>query len=254
MIRNDLPKAIHNRDLFLSYQPIFDTQTNKLIGTEALIRWNHREKGIIYPHKFIGIAEKTGLIISIGEWVLFNACEQNKKWQDLGYTPLYISINVSMVQLEQPYFYRIVKNVLDKTKLDPKYLQLEITETIFTKNSSLIQENIEEILKMGVKFAIDDFGTGYSSLGQLSEISIGNLKIDRSFINGIEDNPNKRKIIKAVISMARSLNIELTAEGVETEEQLNFLKENRCDMVQGFLLSRPLLPEEIEKILVRFQF
>lgn len=246
-MKNDLFRAIELDELFLNYQPIYDSNTNTLVGTEALIRWNHRHKGVIPPLKFIPIAEKTGLIYDIGEWVLFTACTQNKLWQDLGYKPIYISVNVSVLQLEQHDFYDKVIDVLERTELDPKYLQLEITETYFKENYQLISNNMKKINELGVGFAIDDFGTGYSSLGQLSELNINTLKIDRMFIDGVDSNINNSKIVKAVISLAKSLNIGLTAEGVERNEELNFLKENNCGIVQGYLFSKPIAPDQLLK-------
>lgn len=250
-MKNNLVKAILDEDLFLNYQPIYDACTNKLMGVEALLRWKHKEKGIIPPTKFIPIAEKSGMIHPIGEWVLLNACMQNRKWQELGYKPIYISVNVSVLQLEQSNFCEIIQRVLKESMLDPRYLQLEVTETYFTQSYESIEKNIKEISKLGIKLAIDDFGTGYSSLGQLCEININNLKIDRSFIDGVEMNVNKSKIVKAVITLAESLNISLTAEGVETQEQLNFLKNNRCTSVQGYLFSKPVETIEIESLLTK---
>lgn len=248
-IKTDLRQAISRDELFLNYQPIYNTVSNELIGVEALLRWNHGERGIIPPGDFIPIAEKTGLIHEIGRWVLLNACRQNKEWQDLGYKPIYISVNVSVLQLEHEDFYEEVMSILCKTGLNPKYLQLEITETFFTQNYKSIVSVVKKLSNQGVRFAIDDFGTGYSSLGQLCEININNLKIDRMFIDGVEKNINKSKIVKAVISLAESLNINLTAEGVETVEQLVFLKENRCTLAQGFLFSKPVENDDIIKLL-----
>lgn len=250
-MKNDLAKAISNEDLFLNYQPIYDTEINKLVGVEALVRWNYKKSKIIPPLKFIPIAEETGLIHALGEWVLINACNQNKVWLDLGFKPVYMSVNVSVIQLEEPNFSGMVKRVLNEFQLDPKYLQLEITETFFTQSYKLIEGAIKELSSLGIRFAIDDFGTGYSSLGQLAELNINNLKIDRMFIDGVDKNINKGKIVKTVISLAESLDILLTAEGVETNEELEFLKENRCTVAQGYLFSRPVEAYKIEGLLER---
>lgn len=247
-IKTDLIQAISKGELFLNYQPIYNTITNKLIGVEALLRWNHSERGVIQPGKFIPIAEKIGIIHDIGRWVLFNACKQNKEWQDTGFEPIFVSVNVSVLQLEHKDFYDEVLAILCRTGLEPKYLQLEITETFFTQNYKSIVMTVKKLSSLGIGIAIDDFGTGYSSLGQLCEININNIKIDRMFIDGVDKNINKSKIIKAVISLAESLNINLTAEGVETLGQLNFLKENRCTLAQGFLFSKPVEKEDIEKL------
>ena len=248
-MKNDLFRAMELKEFSLDYQPIYDVTTNQLVGAEALIRWNHKKRGNIPPLKFIPISEKTGMIYPIGEWVLYNACRQNKEWQDLGYKPIYISVNVSVLQLEQPDFYVKVKSILDSANMDPKYLQLEITETYFTKKYDQIVKNIKKLNDLGIKFAIDDFGTGYSSLGQLSELNINTLKIDRVFIDRVDSNINNSKIVKAVISLAKSMNIGLTAEGVERSEELIFLKENKCDIVQGYLFSKPVDSNTLQKYL-----
>lgn len=237
-VKNNLRNALVNKELFLEYQPIFDVSEDRIVGAEALVRWHFNGSEIIPPLKFIPIAEKNGFMQSIGEWVMNEACSQNKLWQDNGNRPIYVSVNVSIIQLEQPNFCEIVKRALINSRLDPEYLQLEITETIFTKSYDKIVDAINAINELGVKAAIDDFGTGYSSLGQLSRLEIAKLKIDKSFISEININDNKNKIVKAIISLAKSLNLELTAEGVETREQLDFLIKNDCNMVQGYLYSK----------------
>ncbi|MDF2840547.1 MAG: domain S-box/diguanylate cyclase protein [Clostridia bacterium] len=246
-IKNNLRNAITNQEFFVEYQPIIDINNRNLVGVEALLRWRLKAGEIISPVKFIPVAEKNGFMQSIGEWVLRAACEQNRAWQDKGHVPIYVSVNVSIMQLEQSNFCDILRKVLKESNLNPKYLQLEITETIFTKNYDDIVQTIKRINALGVAVAIDDFGTGYSSLGQLSRLEITKLKIDRSFISEINDNENKNKIVKAIISLAESLNFELVAEGVETKEQLDFLKKNDCSIVQGFLFSRPLAADEVER-------
>ena len=249
-IKNNLRNAITNDELFLEYQPIFDVAENRIIGAEALVRWNFNNCELIPPMKFIPVAEKNGFMQAIGEWVLKTACKQSKLWQENGSAPIFISVNVSIIQLEQANFCETVKKALEYSQLAPEYLQLEITETIFTKNYDKIVEAIKAINEMGVQVAIDDFGTGYSSLGQLSRLEITKLKIDRSFISEINDNENKNKIVRAIISLADSLNLELIAEGVETKEQLDFLINNDCNMVQGYLYSKPIPAYAIEKLLI----
>jgi len=250
-IKNNLRNAIANNELFLEYQPIVDVPANRIVGVEALLRWRYNGTENIPPLKFVPVAEKNGFMQSIGEWVLHTACMQNKLWQDKGYKPIFVSVNVSIIQLEQPDFCDVVREVLKASKLEPEYLQLEITETIFTKNYERILEAIKRINSLGVKVAIDDFGTGYSSLGQLSRLEIAKLKIDKSFIQEISGNENKKKIVKAIISLADSLSLELIAEGVETREQLDFLIRNDCNMVQGYLYSKPLDASTVEKYLGR---
>jgi diguanylate cyclase (GGDEF)-like protein/PAS domain S-box-containing protein len=246
--KNNLRNALANKELFLEYQPIIDVAKNQMVGTEALLRWNFNGSEIISPMKFIPIAEKNGFMQSIGEWVMNEACSQNMVWQNNSKRPIYVSVNVSIIQLEQPNFCEVVKEALKNSKMDPEYLQLEITETIFTKNYDKIVETIKSINELGIKIAIDDFGTGYSSLGQLSRLDIAKLKIDKSFISEINKNENKNKIVKAIISLANSLKLELTAEGVETSEQLDFLLKNDCNIVQGYLYSKPIDAGAIEKL------
>lgn len=253
-IKRDLTNSIRNDELFLNYQPIFDISTNKMIGVEALVRWNHKIKGVIPPIKFIPIAEKTGMIHEIGKWTLTEACKQKKEWQEMGYEDIRMSVNVSVLQLEKTGFDDIVRNALNISNLAPEFLQLEITETYFTQDYDLIKKTIVDLVELGVNFSIDDFGTGYSSLGQLCELKINNLKIDKMFIDDVNENINKAKIVKAIISLADNLEISLTAEGVETEGELNFLKENQCKLVQGFIFSKPVEAKEIEKKLKNKKF
>lgn len=248
-IKTDLAHSLIKNELYLDYQPIYNAEHNKIVGTEALLRWNHNTKGLISPIRFITIAEKTGMIHVIGKWVLFNACMQNARWQRANYKPLYISVNVSVLQIEKPGFVEIVKNVLEKTQMDPKYLQLELTETIFVKDYNQIKKSINEISKLGVKFAIDDFGTGYSSLNQLMELEINNLKIDRNFIDHVDKSHNKSKIVTATITLAKSLDIGIIAEGAERIEEVEFLKENECNIVQGYYFSKPLNKVDLEELL-----
>ncbi len=249
-MKSGLRNAISNMELFLQYQPVIDVAKDEIVGAEALLRWKLSEAELIPPLKFIPVAEKNGFMQSIGEWVIKTACEQNKEWQNKGKRPIFVSVNVSIIQLEQPNFCEIIKKALEDSHLNPECLQLEITETIFTKNYEKIVETIKAINGLGVKVAIDDFGTGYSSLGQLSRLDITKLKIDKSFISEINDNENKNKIVKAIISLADSLSLELVAEGVETNEQLDFLIKNDCNIVQGYLYSKPLLASEIEILLI----
>ncbi|NLJ77731.1 MAG: EAL domain-containing protein, partial [Tissierellia bacterium] len=254
-MKNDLARAISRDELFLNYQPIYDINQGEgeLVGVEALLRWKNENGKIISPSKFIQLAERMGLIHSIGDWVLMNACKQNRKWQDQGHRPIYISVNISILQLEQPGFDRIVERILEESGLDPEYLHLEITETFFTQNYRMVNEAIGRLSRLGIRLSIDDFGTGYSSLSQLCQFNIHNLKIDRSFIDGVDNDENKSKIVKAVISLANSLKVGLIAEGVETRAQLNFLKNNECNIVQGYLFSKPIDTEQIERILIGYE-
>lgn len=250
-IKSDLPYAFDKKEIFLNYQPIVNSSNNSVIGLEALVRWNHGVKGLISPAKFIPIAESSDFIHEIGEWVLTKACIQNVTWQQLGYKPVYISVNVSVKQIVKPGFTNIIKSVLKTSKMDARYLQLEITESIFSSDYETIKKTVTEISDLGVKFALDDFGTGYSSLVQLAQLPINNLKIDRVFIDHVDESSSKSKIVKATISLAKSLNIGIIAEGVERFEELNFLNENRANVIQGYYYSKPLSVDKITDLLLK---
>lgn len=242
-IKKDLKTAIEKGEFFLCYQPIIDIRTKKMASMEVLIRWRHPKKGIISPGKFITIAEETGLIIPIGEWVLKTSCSQLKEWHDIGYTDYGLSVNISVIQLQQHGFAEVVSRVLAETGLKSKYLELEITESAFMESNHTVTMNLIHLRKRGVKVSIDDFGTGYNSLKYLQEFSVNSLKIDRTFIFNIKADVNK-VIIDTVISLGHKINAEITAEGVEIKEQYEYLKMKGCDKIQGYYFSKPLLPEE----------
>ncbi len=242
----ELRQAIAKEEFFLQYQPQIDSVSEKLVAVEALIRWNHPTRGILLPIDFIPLAEETGLIVFMGEWVLRKACAQNKAWQDAGFPPIRVAVNVTAQQFKQELsFVETVKNILQETKLEAKYLELELTENVILSNLEIIR-TAAELKKLGVIIAIDDFGTGYSSLSYLHKIPLDRLKIDRSFIQHIQSNKDDEVIIRAVIAMAKNLNLEVLAEGVETLDQLNFLKKNQCNDVQGFYFSKPLSANDLE--------
>ncbi len=244
----ELRHAIANKEFFLVYQPQFSLQESNMIAVEALVRWQHPKGGLILPLDFIPLAEETGLIIPIGEWVLEEACRQNKAWQDSGISPFRVAVNTTTHQLQQANFDVTVANILQKTNLDPKYLELEITENVIITNAE-VGQMINKLKKVGVKIALDDFGTGNSSLNYLKNVQIDRLKIDRSFVQNIELNSSDEVIIQAIIAMGKSLNFEVIAEGVETKKQLDFLETKECKEVQGFYFSKPLLPSDLEKFL-----
>ncbi|OPJ54978.1 bifunctional diguanylate cyclase/phosphodiesterase [Alkalithermobacter paradoxus] len=251
IIDNDIRSAISKNELYICYQPIVDVMKKKIIGAEALLRWNHSELGSISPSEFIPIAEKNGCINSIGNWVIENVCRQNKLWQDLGYKNIFVSVNVSVRQLEEKDFVEKIKSILKSTNLDPRYLEIEITESAYMENIDNIISELKKLKDIGVGISIDDFGTGYSSLSQLSRLNIDKLKIDKSFVDNIENNDTNIKIVGAIIMVAKSLNIDVIAEGVENKRQLSILKKQRCKKVQGYVFSRPLTPDEFEKRLIR---
>ncbi len=253
VLENKLRKAVEKDEFLLHYQPQIDLKTNKIVGVEALIRWKDPEsEELIYSGQFIPLAEETGLIMSIGEWLLQTACRQNKAWQDAGYSPMNMAINMSGRQFKQQKIVKMISDELEKTGLDPKYLELELTESILLQ-TEVTSGILESFADLGIKLSIDDFGTGYSSLSYLKKLPINNLKIDQSFIRGISKNASDREIIKAIITMSHSLNIKVIAEGVEYENQLNFLCELGCDMAQGYLFCYPVPAEKLSELLSKEQ-
>ncbi|WP_413356494.1 EAL domain-containing protein [Robertmurraya sp. 2P01SA] len=245
-----LRKALQKDEFFLCYQPLIDLNTGKLYGSEALIRWNHPALGLVPPGDFIPLAEETGLIEEIGSWVLKTACKQNKQWQDLGLEGLTVSVNVSANQFQQTKFVKEVKRALADARLEPKYLTLELTESTMLRNIDHSIEVMKSLQELGVRVSIDDFGTGYSSLSYLKDLPINTLKIDRSFINNLSLETTDIAIVKAIITMGHGLAVKVVAEGVETEEQINLLKDLKCHYAQGFYLHRPLTTDDFEKALL----
>ncbi len=242
-METDLRRALDNDEFFLDYQPQLDLRLGRIVGAEALLRWNHPEKGLVSPVQFIPLAEETGLIGPLGEWVLRTACRQNKAWQEAGYSPIRIAVNLSAYQLRQPDFVDLVDRVLQETGLDPWWLELELTESLVMDNAESSEEVLAKISKRGILLAIDDFGTGYSSLSYLKNFTVDRIKIDRSFVGQLPNDLNDSAIVETILAMARTLKLEVVAEGVETMEQLDFLKKYDCQMVQGFYLGRPMVAE-----------
>jgi diguanylate cyclase (GGDEF)-like protein/PAS domain S-box-containing protein len=247
-LETQLRQAIANKEFFLCYQPQFDISTEKLVAIEALIRWKHPQKGIISPLDFIPLAEATGLIIPIGEWALRTACKQNKTWQDAGFPPIRVAVNITTHQLHQYNLVKSITDILHETKLNPEYLELELTENSIVNNASVI-DTITALKTIGIRIALDDFGTGYSSLNFLRSLPIDRLKIDKSFVQNIKINHGDEAIIQAIIALAQSLNLEVLAEGVENQHQLAYLQSQKCGEIQGFYFSKPLSVEELEKML-----
>lgn len=247
----DIRNALDREEFSLVYQPQINSKTGRIEAVEALIRWNHPQRGYIPPDQFIPFAEETGLIIPIGEWVLRTACRQNGRWQDKGYNPVRMSVNISPIQLRRRGFISLVEEILGEVELDPSYLELEITESSLMES---MEENIgilRRLNQMGVRIALDDFGIGYSSLNYLQRLPINNVKIDKSFVKDITKNVEKRYIAEVIITLAHKMNLTVTAEGVETEEQLRMLVNKRCDLIQGFLFSEPLPAAEAEKLIMQ---
>ncbi|OFI05067.1 cyclic di-GMP phosphodiesterase Gmr [Clostridium acetireducens DSM 10703] len=252
LIKSRLVKAIINKEFQLYYQPKINLKNNKIDGMETLVRWIHPLKGLILPSNFIPIAEESGLIVPIGKFVLKEACRQNKYWQDKGLSPLKVAVNISAKQIQQDDFVDIVKNVLKSTNLSSKYLELEVTESTIMSNFDLSVSKLQELKNLGIRISLDDFGTGYSSLNYLRRLPIDSIKIDKSFIDNITKIEKDKFITSSLIDLAHGLNLTVVAEGVETEAQLNILKEFNCDIIQGYLFSKPLDKEGFEKIAMQF--
>ncbi|MBI3353086.1 MAG: EAL domain-containing protein [Nitrospirae bacterium] len=244
-----LRRAVEKEELLLYYQPIVDLSSGQVVAAEALLRWRHPNRGLLLPEQFIYLVEETGLIIPIGEWVLKTASRQNQAWQKAGFKPIHVAVNISVYQFQAPKFMDSVKNVLKESELDPHNLELEVTESNLMQNVERTRLILHQLNQMGVKISVDDFGTGYSSLSYLKRLPIDTLKIDRSFILDINENPDDQAIATAIIAMAHSLKLKVIAEGVENHKQIEFLLSRRCDRAQGFLFSSPLTAKEFEEFL-----
>ena len=247
--REQLRDALENGEFRLVYQPQVDARTGAVFGVEALLRWDHPIEGVIAPTEFIPIAEETGLIVGIGDWVLETACAQNRRWQEAGFAPVTMSVNVSALQFLQKDWVDSVARLLARTGLAPEYLELELTESLIMRDVEGSIATMRRFQDMGVRLSIDDFGTGYSSLSALKHFPVGRLKIDKSFVRELPHGEDDRAIAIAVISLGRRLNLSVIAEGVETQEQVDFLSDNHCHEVQGYHFSRPVPPHEIETML-----
>ena len=246
MVEKQLRTALDNEEFELYYQPIMDVKTNEIIGMESLIRWNNEILGQVTPDEFIPIAEETGMIIPIGQWVLDKAIEQNVHWQKEACKPLTISINVSVRQLLEPMFLESVKNVIENTSIDATYIVLEITESIAMYAESMI-ENLYALKELGISLSMDDFGTGYSSLSYLNKYPLDSLKIDKSFVMGMNRDDESKALVKTIIAIAKQLDLKVIAEGVEGDEEYHFLSEIGCDYAQGYFISRPLPVDDFKE-------
>ena len=239
-LENGLRRALEREELFLVYQPQADLATGTITGCEALIRWRHSELGLVLPDQFIPVAENSGLIMPIGEWVLKTACAQTRQWQDEGLPAVPVAVNVSAVQFHQKGFLSLIKKVLGETGLAPQYLELEVTESVLLSNADIMLSLLQELIEMGVKLTMDDFGTGYSSFTYLKYFRPYKVKIDHSFVRDVMTNPDDAAITSTIIIMAKSLGLKVIAEGVESEEQMSFLRAHSCDEIQGYYLCQPL--------------
>jgi diguanylate cyclase (GGDEF)-like protein len=246
-LENNLRQASEREEFAVYYQPQVEVATGKLVGLEALVRWQHPEQGLISPAEFIPLAEETGLIVPIGEWVLRTACAQNRAWEAEGFAPLRLSVNLSARQFQQKDLSQTVVRVLRETGLSAERLDLELTESSVMKDPDYAARTLEELKNKGVKISVDDFGTGYSSLAYLKRLPLDTLKIDQSFVRDCTDNSEDAAIVAAIITLAHNLRLRVIAEGVETETQLRFLRELGCDEFQGYLVSKPLPPGEVRR-------
>jgi EAL domain-containing protein (putative c-di-GMP-specific phosphodiesterase class I)/ActR/RegA family two-component response regulator len=232
------------------YQPIIDIASGKIVAAESLLRWQSPELGMIYPTEFISLAESTGLIVPIGKWVLKNVCKQIKGWRDAGIYSLTVAVNLSVIEFNQPDFIHNIVNFIAMNNLEPDDLELELTESMIMQDVNSAIATMSKLQSLGINIAIDDFGTGYSSLIYLKNLPINTLKIDRYFIHNVANDSQKSAITQALIQMAHNLNLDVIAEGVETESELAFLRQHNCNSMQGFLFSRPLPAAEFENFLL----
>jgi diguanylate cyclase len=251
-LQSQLHRALERNEFCLMYQPKVCTKTLKIVGAEALIRWNHPERGLVPPNVFIPLAEQNGLITEIGEWVLMQACRQMALWKQHnlpGMDQFVVSVNVAAPQLRESRLAKDVKRALTEFGIRPEQLMLELTESMFMQNNKEVSAAVDDAAALGVSLSLDDFGTGYSSLAYLKRLPLSELKIDRSFVMGLPTDKDSAAIVSAVIGMAKSLGLQVTAEGVETEAQLNALQAMDCDLYQGYLRSRPVAPEIFGRLL-----
>ena len=248
-LENNLRHALERNEFILYYQPQIDARTNKITGVEALLRWQHPELGLVGPNNIISLLEETGLIENVGQWVLETACRQSRIWHDAGYSYLHMSVNISSRQFNNPEFISSVHDIINRTEANPEFLELELTESMLMRNASSTVNALHSLSGLGVRFAIDDFGTGYSSLTYLRRFPIDTIKIDRSFIHDITDTPDDAAIASAIIMMAQSLSLNVIAEGIENQEQRDFLVARNCHYLQGNYFSRPIPAEDLTRLL-----
>jgi diguanylate cyclase (GGDEF)-like protein/PAS domain S-box-containing protein len=249
ILENSLRRTLERGELVIHYQPLVNIATREIVCVEALVRWQHPELGLLNPVQFLPLAEEIGFTM-IDEWVLRTACAQAAEWQESGQEPICVTVNLTARQFKHPNLVPLVSQILHDTRLDPEWLELEITENVAMEDVNVTTANLLQLTRMGVKCSIDDFGTGYSSLSYLKRLPIHKLKIDKSFIAGLMDDPEDQAIVMAVISLAHSLNLKVVAEGVESDEQILFLQEKGCDEMQGFIFSKPVPAEELTEMMV----
>jgi diguanylate cyclase (GGDEF)-like protein len=248
-LETSLRHAIDNHELLLHYQPRVAIDSLEIVGVEALVRWQHPQLGLVPPGDFIPLAEETGLILPIGEWVLREACQQNRAWQDKGFARMRVGVNISARQFQQQHLAETVMRILEETELGPESLELELTESSIMSNAEATIVVLNKLQTKGIAISVDDFGTGFSSLSYLKRLPIDSLKVDQSFVRDLATDPDDAALVMAIVSLAHTLRLRVVAEGVETPEQLRFLRLLRCDEIQGYLISKPLPVAGIERLL-----
>ncbi|UVM73651.1 MULTISPECIES: EAL domain-containing protein [Pseudomonas] len=252
-IESGLRLALQRKEFVLHYQPKLDLASGKVVGVEALVRWNRPDHGLVYPSDFIPVAEDSGLIVPLSQWVLQEACQQACRWQAEGMRPLYLSVNVSAIDFRQRGFVDGIARTLKETGLDPTQLELEITESVLMQNIDATVATLKAIKHLGIRLAIDDFGTGYSSLSYLQKFPVDVLKIDQSFVGDLSIDSNDAKLVSTIISLGKSLNLHIIAEGVETRDQLEFLKIHQCEEVQGYYFSKAVEPQAFSQWMAEWE-
>jgi EAL domain-containing protein (putative c-di-GMP-specific phosphodiesterase class I) len=250
-LESNLRRALERGQFELYYQPRIALDSQRVVACEALIRWRLTNGEPVPPSRFIPVAEETGLIGPIGEWVLRTACAQNKRWQDSGLPPCVVSVNVSPRQFRSSTFMDTLQRVLDDTGLDPQYLELELTESMVMHDGEQMIESLQAIKALGVHLSVDDFGTGYSSLSYLKRFPVDRLKIDRSFVNDLATDGDSAAIVRTIIALGSNLGLKVLAEGVETDAQVDFLRANGCDELQGYWFSKPVSAWRMQRLLTR---
>jgi EAL domain-containing protein (putative c-di-GMP-specific phosphodiesterase class I) len=250
-LETHLRRALERDQFVLRYQPRVNLVTRQIVGAEALLRWRIPQRGTVAPMRFIGLAEETGLIVPIGKWVLQTACAQNKAWQDAGLPPIVVSVNVSPRQFRQESLVQTVAQVLQSTGLEPRYLELELTESMVMHDAPQLVAMLDELKELGVKMAVDDFGTGYSSLSYLKRFPVDRLKVDRSFVEHMTTEADDATIVRAIIALGHNLGLKVVAEGVETAQQARALRAYQCDEAQGFLFARPVSARDLPRLITR---
>lgn len=250
LLENNLRQMLERGEMVLHYQPQLNIDTRQILCAEALVRWQHPELGLLGPSRFLPIAEEMGVMASIDEWVLRTACAQAKAWQEAGYRPICVTVNLSPRQFQQSNLVKIISQILRETELAPELLELDIPENAVMQNIDLSIANLSRLADVGIGISVDDFGSGYSCVSSLKRLPVRKLKIDKSFIGGLKEDLTDQAIVNAIIAVAHKINLEVVAEGVETDDQLTFLHSSGCDEMQGYLFSRPLSSDKFEKLVM----